>query len=86
MSYRITEDCVSCGDCSIVCPEKAIDDGYVQRIPDDVSSTTGAIQDEDMDQERNSPWRGYRINDSCTACGDCVEVCPTGAIIKEIIE
>ena len=31
MSYHITEDCVSCGDCSVVCPEKAIDDGYLPR-------------------------------------------------------
>ena len=53
MSYRITEDCVSCGDCSIVCPEKAIDDGYVQDRM--IFFHTGAIQDEDMDQEMNSP-------------------------------
>ncbi|MGI6553043.1 MAG: 4Fe-4S binding protein [Clostridia bacterium] len=79
MSYRITEDCVSCGDCSVVCPEKAIDDGYLPRTGDGTSSAAGAAW-------TDSPWRGYRINDSCTSCGNCVEVCPTGAIVKDIIE
>ena len=53
MSYRITEDCVSCGDCSVVCPEKAIDDGYLPRTGDGTSSAAGAAW-------TDSPWRGYR--------------------------
>ncbi|HHY59725.1 MAG TPA: 4Fe-4S binding protein [Clostridia bacterium] len=28
MPYRITGDCISCGHCSVVCPQKAINDGY----------------------------------------------------------
>ncbi len=26
--YHITEDCVACGGCAVVCPAGAIDDGY----------------------------------------------------------
>ena len=25
----------------------------------------------------------YRINEKCTACGACLEVCPSGAIVEK---
>lgn len=28
MAYRITDGCISCGHCCVVCPQNAIDDGY----------------------------------------------------------
>lgn len=28
MSYRITGDCISCGSCSVICPQQAVGDGY----------------------------------------------------------
>lgn len=31
MSYRITGDCISCGNCSVICTRQAIDDGYRSR-------------------------------------------------------
>lgn len=70
MAYFISEDCIACGDCYVVCPEKAIDDGYTAQPVGDNGSAT-------------SVWQGYRITGSCTECGNCLGICPTGAIQKK---
>lgn len=71
MSYRITEDCISCGNCSVVCPRDAIDDGYGH------SSLTADVM------RGISVWQGYSITGACDGCGTCVEMCPVEAIIKD---
>lgn len=85
MAYRINENCISCGDCSVVCPENAIDDGYVYNTVGDISSTTDVVMDGAMAKDRKlgSIWQGYRITEDCSDCGECVSVCPAGAIIKQ---
>lgn len=85
MAYRINEDCISCGDCSVVCPKSAIDDGYVYNTEGDISSTTDVVMDGAMAKNtRLSPiWQGYQITEDCSSCGKCVDVCPVGAILVE---
>lgn len=40
--------------------------------------------DEALDYDTDSPWGILRIEEaSCSACGTCAEVCPTGAIRQE---
>lgn len=70
MAYRITDDCMACGDCRVVCPIDAIDDGYGDTIHDDLEDGGHKIVD------------AFRITDSCIGCGDCVDVCPTQAIVE----
>lgn len=70
MVYRINEDCIACGDCSIVCSLEAIDDGY------------GSNSSTKENRGQNSLWQGYRITDACNNCGECRDICPTGAIVK----
>lgn len=71
MAYRITDDCISCGDCCVVCPHDAIDDGYGNALSQEVKG------------EDHWVYRGFRITDRCNECGRCAEVCPIGAIVKE---
>lgn len=66
MPYKITGDCIVCGDCYVICPENAIQDGYTCHPPDDLFSN------EDF----------FRITKDCNNCGQCAGVCPAGAIIK----
>ena len=75
MSYRITEDCISCGNCSVVCPQDAIDDGYITP-----ALTAGVMRE---GASGSSVWQGYSITGACNGCGTCVEMCPVGAIIQE---
>jgi ferredoxin len=82
VAYLINENCIACGDCSVVCPEKAIDDGYTYNTVGEISSTTDVVRDGAMESSGRSVWQGYRITGACTECGSCVEVCPTGAIMK----
>lgn len=83
MSYRINENCISCGDCSIVCLAQAIDDGYVYNAARDINSTIDVVMDGARTDKLNSIWQGYRITAACNNCGVCVDVCPIGAIIKD---
>lgn len=75
MPYSITDDCVACGGCAVVCPENAIDDGYNPRLLGDLTPTTGG--------EPLQTSRFYRITGACTGCGTCMDVCPTGAIVRK---
>jgi len=66
--------CISCGECSKVCPEETI------RRFDHGLSNRKAI---DKEFERGVPDLYTILPDACTLCGDCVPVCPTKAINLE---
>ncbi|MFA5536968.1 MAG: 4Fe-4S binding protein [Bacillota bacterium] len=85
MAYRINENCISCGACSVVCPENAIDDGYVYHTEGSINSTTDVVMDGAMagKQKLSQIWQGYRITSDCSNCGKCIDVCPVGAIVFE---
>lgn len=83
MVYKITDDCMACGDCSVVCPEEAIDDGYAYNTTGDIDSTTDVVMDGTMLPGKQKFADTFYITDRCTGCGECVDVCPTGAIVFE---
>lgn len=82
MPYRITQDCISCGDCSVVCPRDAIDDGYTYNTRGDLTSTTDVVMDGAMEESQPPGVSIFRITNACDECGACVSVCPSRAIIK----
>lgn len=82
MPYRITEDCISCGDCAVVCHKDAIDDGYTYNTTGDINSTTDVVRDGAMEEVPNPIYSVFRITDDCDDCGACVSVCPARAIVK----
>lgn len=81
MAFHITDDCVACGGCAVVCPEGAIDDGYNPNSLRDPASVTGEVRDGSLGVEPGGGSWFYRIAGPCTGCGLCVDVCPTGAIV-----
>lgn len=73
MAYRITSDCIACGDCSVVCPNDAVDDGYSGE-----KAGNNVIDDENVSGLKE--LQHYHLTDQCDGCGQCLDVCPTGAI------
>ncbi|WP_338824615.1 hypothetical protein MHOCP_02250 [Moorella humiferrea] len=79
MPYRITDACIACGDCTVVCPCRAIVEedrrfgrkGGFREGKDDAAGNTSP----------GSPAAFFRITDACDGCGCCREVCPAGAIV-----
>lgn len=67
MPYKITDNCISCGDCMVACEKNAIDDGYAGKS---------------KNRSFFSPSFRI-LESTCDECGACVEVCPSEAIIKE---
>lgn len=65
MQFKINDQCLACGDCAVVCPDGAIDDGYAKPV---LSASP------DLKQGL------FRITEDCTGCASCLEVCPAGAI------
>ncbi|WP_258360794.1 4Fe-4S dicluster domain-containing protein [Moorella sulfitireducens] len=82
MPYRITNACIACGDCTVVCPRQAIvEDG----LPRD-NSTSGPRERDAGGAVKGSvedPAAFFRITADCDLCGCCQEVCPAGAITWE---
>jgi ferredoxin len=84
MPYKITDNCIACGDCMVACEKDAIDDGYFYNTTGDISSTTDVVRDGTMEEQETSSASSFRIIESeCDDCGFCVSVCPSGAIIKK---
>lgn len=79
MPHQITQDCIACGDCSVVCPEEAIDDGYTYNTTGDINSTTDVVMDGAMD-DGPFAYDIYRVKSNCNDCGSCRQVCPVDAI------
>ena len=65
LHYNELEDCIGCGNCSIICQNKAIDMIHVEGIE-------GSGGD--------SGLRPRVDNGRCCWCALCVEVCPTGSL------
>ncbi|MBS3977523.1 MAG: 4Fe-4S binding protein [Syntrophomonadaceae bacterium] len=81
MPYRITDDCIACGACTVVCREDAILDGYSCHIVGELTPNIGADQTGPMEQgPADKASRFYRIGAKCNECGACLGVCPTQAI------
>jgi ferredoxin len=79
--YRITDACIACGACSVVCPLDAIENGYNQNLVQDVAATVNGVRERAMEQGlADKASRFYRINKKCNDCGACLELCPTQAI------
>jgi glutamate synthase (NADPH/NADH) small chain len=65
LHYNELEDCIGCGNCSIICQNKASDMNHVEGIE-------GSGGD--------SGLRPRVDNGRCCWCALCVEVCPTGSL------
>jgi len=65
LHYNELEDCIGCGNCSIICQNKAIDMIHVEGI----EGSNG-----------DSGLRPRVDNGRCCWCALCVEVCPTGSL------
>jgi len=63
--------CIACGKCEEVCPEETANAFELGQ------SKRKAIS---KPLERAVPDRHVVLEEACTKCGDCVPVCPTGAI------
>ena len=69
--YIDSEKCIACGECSRVCPERAINDfnaGLDQRTAAYLTFPQAVPRVFAIDAE------------TCTHCGLCVKVCPSGAV------
>lgn len=82
MPYMITNDCIACGDCTVICPRWAIVEGG-RTYPGSGGnlSLAGATPGETITGTPGDPAAFYRITADCNACGCCREVCPAGAIV-----
>jgi len=73
MPYKITDNCIACGDCLVACEKNAIDNGYGHMVNDGFRT-----------EQKGSLAGSFRIIESaCDGCGSCVGVCPSGAIVKQ---
>jgi len=82
MPYHITNNCIACGDCTVVCPRRAIvEGGRTHSGNNDKLSLSGTAPDQAISNIFGGPAPFYRITADCHPCGCCREVCPAGAII-----
>lgn len=78
MAVFITDDCISCNACEVVCPNNAI---YNAGEP----WFLGSESHDPLNEEHT-----YVVPDKCTECvgfydsPQCISVCPTDAIIMDI--
>lgn len=77
MSYKITEECISCGACQPECPNEAI---FVGGEDYEISGKAMAARSQDF---------YYIAPEKCTECvgfhdeAMCASVCPTDACVKD---
>ncbi|QGP92205.1 4Fe-4S binding domain protein [Neomoorella glycerini] len=83
MPYRITNACIACGDCTVVCPRQAITEDGRPHDGGGSNSWEGVAPGGVRNSSPGSPAAFFRITADCDACGCCREVCPAGAIIWE---
>ncbi|MHB1418210.1 MAG: 4Fe-4S binding protein [Bacillota bacterium] len=81
MAYQISGDCIACGNCSVVCPSGAIDDGY-HSAAGGIALANAATRGAPGGEYTSSVLEMYRITNNCNLCGRCVDVCPTNAVIE----
>ncbi len=82
MPYYITNNCIACGDCTVVCPRRAIIEAdWTPAGNDDNPSLSGVASDRALRNTSGGPAPFYRITAACDPCNCCREICPAGAII-----
>lgn len=72
--------CISCGKCVDACNQQS---GHCV-IQFAYDSYQALPQTEDLTQERRAPRVGFSASmadSQCVQCGNCVQVCPTGALV-----
>lgn len=76
--------CISCGACVDMCQQQAghqaicFEQGSFSALP------TGSNPALNQDAQRRAPRAGFSVSmadSNCVQCGNCVQVCPTGALV-----
>lgn len=61
------QDCILCGLCVRTCSEN-------------IGRAAISLVNRGIYREVSAPFYAYELGDGCVGCGDCVYVCPTGAL------
>ncbi|MFC2092244.1 4Fe-4S dicluster domain-containing protein, partial [Elusimicrobiota bacterium] len=75
--HWISENCIQCAMCSIVCPHAAI---RVKQIsPDSLKSAPDTFKalDSKTKNENDLKFKVQVYAEDCTGCGNCINICPT---------
>ena len=75
----VTGRCQGCGACLLTCPERAIRPAGAAPAAQRIRAAKPARATEAIGPTRG-PARLIVLEESCTGCGECVEVCPVDAI------
>ena len=75
----VTARCQGCGACLLTCPERAIRPAGAAQAAPGIWSAKPAMATTAIGP-MDGPARLIVLEESCTGCGECVEVCPVDAI------
>jgi len=82
----LPEKCIQCGLCSLICPHAAIRMKQIEsKDLKDAPSTFKTI-DAKNKSDKDLKYKVQVYIDDCVECGNCVEICPTDALVEKPIE
>ncbi|MBR9729179.1 formate dehydrogenase subunit alpha [Shewanella intestini] len=74
--------CISCGKCVDICGQQS-GHNAIKFEKDSYQALPVSVDNSPL-QERNAPRAGFKVSmadSDCVQCGNCVQVCPTGALV-----
>jgi len=73
----IPENCIQCGQCSLVCPHAAIRPKQIAPVDLNGAPATFTVIKSNSKNDRDLKYRIQVYVEDCVGCENCVEVCPS---------